>query len=140
MAFSSESFLDIDKTSPPKVRGFRFAGIAAGIKSNGKPDLGVIVADEDVAAAGVYTKNRVRAAPVEIVLAISRGPAGAAASRSSATRVLGSGVVTGRARSEQLARAARLTRSEIVTGRSMRGRRVHRAPRQRDASTNCAPK
>jgi glutamate N-acetyltransferase/amino-acid N-acetyltransferase len=66
MAFSSESFVDIDRVAPPKVRGFRFAGIAAGIKSNGKPDLGVIVADEDVAAAGVYTKNRVRAAPVEI--------------------------------------------------------------------------
>jgi glutamate N-acetyltransferase/amino-acid N-acetyltransferase len=66
MAFSSDSFLDIDRSAPPKVRGFRFAGIAAGIKANGKPDLGVIVADEDVAAAGVYTKNRVRAAPVEI--------------------------------------------------------------------------
>ena len=66
MTFSADAFLDIDKTSPPKVRGFRFAGIAAGIKSNGKPDLGLILADEDVAAAGVYTKNRVRAAPVEI--------------------------------------------------------------------------
>ena len=66
MAFSSDSFVDIDRSAPPKVRGFRFAGIAAGIKANGKPDLGVIVADEDVAAAGVYTKNRVRAAPVEI--------------------------------------------------------------------------
>jgi glutamate N-acetyltransferase/amino-acid N-acetyltransferase len=66
MAFSRESFVDIDRAAPPKVRGFRFAGIAAGIKANGKPDLGVIVADEDVAAAGVYTRNRVRAAPVEI--------------------------------------------------------------------------
>lgn len=66
MAFSSTPFLDIDHVAPPKVRGFRFAGIAAGIKANGKPDLGLIVADEPVAAAGVYTKNRVRAAPVEI--------------------------------------------------------------------------
>jgi glutamate N-acetyltransferase/amino-acid N-acetyltransferase len=48
------------------VKGFRFAGIAAGIKANGQPDLGLIVADEDVAAAGVYTRNRVRAAPVVI--------------------------------------------------------------------------
>jgi glutamate N-acetyltransferase/amino-acid N-acetyltransferase len=44
--------------------GFRFAGIAAGVKSNGRPDLGLIVADGDVAAAGVFTRNRVRAAPV----------------------------------------------------------------------------
>jgi glutamate N-acetyltransferase/amino-acid N-acetyltransferase len=66
MPFSSEPFVDIDRAAPPKVRGFRFAGIAAGIKTNGKPDLGLILADEDVAVAGVYTRNRVRAAPVEI--------------------------------------------------------------------------
>jgi glutamate N-acetyltransferase/amino-acid N-acetyltransferase len=62
MPFSSEPFVDIDRAAPPKVRGFRFAGI----KTNGKPDLGLILADEDVAVAGVYTRNRVRAAPVEI--------------------------------------------------------------------------
>lgn len=66
MTFSSDAELDIDRQAPPKVKGFRFAGIAAGIKANGKPDLGLIVADEPVAAAGVYTRNRVRAAPVEI--------------------------------------------------------------------------
>lgn len=46
------------------VPGFRFAGIAAGIKANGKPDLGLIVADEAVPTAAVYTKNLVQAAPV----------------------------------------------------------------------------
>lgn len=66
MTFSSAPEIDIDRAAPPKVRGFRFAGIAAGIKANGKPDLGLIVADEPVAVAGVYTRNRVRAAPVEI--------------------------------------------------------------------------
>jgi len=66
MTFSSDAFLDIDKASPPRVRGFRFAGIAAGIKANGKPDLGVIIADEPASAAGVYTRNRVRAAPVDL--------------------------------------------------------------------------
>lgn len=45
------------------VAGFRFAGLACGIKG-GAPDLGLILADEDVAAAGVFTKNRVCAAPV----------------------------------------------------------------------------
>src|SRR5690242_1039677 len=46
------------------VPGFRFAGVAAGIKANGKPDLGLIVADEPVPTAAVYTRNLVQAAPV----------------------------------------------------------------------------
>ena len=46
------------------VAGFRFGGIAAGIKESGKPDLALLVADEDVAAAAVFTQNRVKAAPV----------------------------------------------------------------------------
>lgn len=46
--------------------GFRFAGVTAGIKSGQRPDLGLIVADEDVPVAAVFTRNRVRAAPVEL--------------------------------------------------------------------------
>jgi len=50
---------------PMRVRGFRFAGIAAGLRSEaGRKDLGIIVADRPVAAAGVFTENRVKAAPV----------------------------------------------------------------------------
>ncbi|MGD9973583.1 MAG: bifunctional glutamate N-acetyltransferase/amino-acid acetyltransferase ArgJ [Desulfatirhabdiaceae bacterium] len=45
-------------------KGFRAAGIAAGIKKNGKRDLGLIVSDVPATAAGVFTKNRVKAAPV----------------------------------------------------------------------------
>ncbi|MEM0926285.1 MAG: bifunctional glutamate N-acetyltransferase/amino-acid acetyltransferase ArgJ [Planctomycetota bacterium] len=44
--------------------GFRFSGVACGIKPSGKPDLCLVVADEDVVAAGVYTQNQVVAAPV----------------------------------------------------------------------------
>src|SRR5579875_1502160 len=45
--------------------GFRAAGVAAGIKSSGAPDLAQVVNDgpDDVAAA-VFTTNRVQAAPV----------------------------------------------------------------------------
>src|SRR5690606_12462608 len=50
----------------PKVEGFRFAGLHAGIKQNGRPDLGLVVADGPVPTAAVFTRNRVRAAPVEI--------------------------------------------------------------------------
>ncbi|WP_075097973.1 bifunctional glutamate N-acetyltransferase/amino-acid acetyltransferase ArgJ [Sandaracinus amylolyticus] len=48
------------------VPGFRLAGISAGIKANGRPDLALIVADEPVSVAGVFTKNRVQAAPVRV--------------------------------------------------------------------------
>ncbi len=48
----------------PRVRGFRFSGIHCGIKSNGHADLALIAADEPSAAAGVFTQNLVRAAPV----------------------------------------------------------------------------
>jgi glutamate N-acetyltransferase/amino-acid N-acetyltransferase len=45
------------------VPGFRFAAVNAGIKKR-KLDMGLIVADVPAAAAGVFTRNRFRAAPV----------------------------------------------------------------------------
>jgi glutamate N-acetyltransferase/amino-acid N-acetyltransferase len=48
------------------VPGFRFAATAAGIKKPGILDLSLIVADTPAAAAGVFTRNRVKAAPVLI--------------------------------------------------------------------------
>jgi glutamate N-acetyltransferase / amino-acid N-acetyltransferase len=44
--------------------GFRAAGIACGIKSNGKPDLAVIASDLPAIAAAVFTTNRAQAAPI----------------------------------------------------------------------------
>ncbi|MET7455430.1 bifunctional glutamate N-acetyltransferase/amino-acid acetyltransferase ArgJ [Streptomyces sp. NPDC005574] len=47
------------------AQGFRAAGIAAGIKQNGNPDLALVVnTGPRRAAAGVFTSNRVKAAPV----------------------------------------------------------------------------
>ncbi|MDH2392249.1 MULTISPECIES: bifunctional glutamate N-acetyltransferase/amino-acid acetyltransferase ArgJ [Streptomyces] len=47
------------------AQGFTAAGIAAGIKENGNPDLAVVVNNGPRrAAAGVFTSNRVKAAPV----------------------------------------------------------------------------
>ncbi|WP_405655104.1 bifunctional glutamate N-acetyltransferase/amino-acid acetyltransferase ArgJ [Streptomyces sp. RK9] len=47
------------------AKGFRAAGIAAGIKESGNPDLALVVNDGPrLAAAGVFTSNRVKAAPV----------------------------------------------------------------------------
>ncbi|MEV0336374.1 bifunctional glutamate N-acetyltransferase/amino-acid acetyltransferase ArgJ [Nocardia sp. NPDC050717] len=45
--------------------GFRAAGIAAGIKASGKPDLALVLNEgPEYAAAGVFTTNQVKAAPV----------------------------------------------------------------------------
>ncbi|GGU42689.1 bifunctional glutamate N-acetyltransferase/amino-acid acetyltransferase ArgJ [Streptomyces daghestanicus] len=47
------------------AKGFTAAGIAAGIKGNGNPDLALVVnTGPRRAAAGVFTSNRVKAAPV----------------------------------------------------------------------------
>ena len=47
-------------------RGFRAAGVAAHIKSlqSAKRDCALIVSDAPAAVAGVFTTNRVKAAPV----------------------------------------------------------------------------
>ncbi|WP_337829800.1 bifunctional glutamate N-acetyltransferase/amino-acid acetyltransferase ArgJ [Pseudonocardia sp. TMWB2A] len=47
------------------AQGFRAAGIAAGIKKSGKADLALVVNDGPrTEAAGVFTRNKVKAAPV----------------------------------------------------------------------------
>lgn len=47
------------------AQGFTAAGVAAGIKQNGNPDLALVVNNGPRrAAAGVFTSNRVKAAPV----------------------------------------------------------------------------
>lgn len=49
-------------TSP---KGFRAAGVAAGLKPSGARDVALVVNDgPEFAAAGVFTSNRVKAAPV----------------------------------------------------------------------------
>ena len=46
-------------------RGYRAAGIKAGLKPSGLPDLALIVSDVDAIAAGVFTTSVVRAAPID---------------------------------------------------------------------------
>jgi glutamate N-acetyltransferase / amino-acid N-acetyltransferase len=52
------------------VPGYKTWGIHCGIKKTDKKDLAVIVSDRDAAMAGVFTKNRVKAASV--VLGMSK--------------------------------------------------------------------
>lgn len=49
-----------------KIKGFRFAACAAGIKKSGKLDLGLIVSSTPARCAAVYTTNKVVAAPIVI--------------------------------------------------------------------------
>ncbi|OLP19548.1 bifunctional ornithine acetyltransferase/N-acetylglutamate synthase [Leptolyngbya sp. 'hensonii'] len=46
-------------------RGYQAAGITAGLKPSGLPDLALILSEGDAIAAGVFTTNQVRAACVD---------------------------------------------------------------------------
>ena len=46
--------------------GFRAAGVSAGIKANGNPDLALLVSDTPAHAAAVFTTNKAIAAPVVV--------------------------------------------------------------------------
>ncbi len=46
------------------AKGFQAAGVACGIKKTGALDLALVVSDHDCTCAGVFTTNRVQAAPV----------------------------------------------------------------------------
>lgn len=51
--------------SVTSAQGFRAAGVTAGLKASGKPDLALVVNDGPLdVAVGVFTSNRVVAAPV----------------------------------------------------------------------------
>lgn len=48
------------------AKGFTAAGIACGMKGSGKKDLALIFSEGPCVCAGLFTKNRVQAAPVKI--------------------------------------------------------------------------
>ena len=50
--------------SPVVVPGFRFAGVACGLKPSGKKDLSLLVSDVPATAVAAFTTNKVTAAPV----------------------------------------------------------------------------
>jgi len=51
-------------TNPPE--GFLFSACTAGIKASGKPDLALAVAPDGAAAAAIFTRNQIVAAPVTV--------------------------------------------------------------------------
>ena len=46
------------------IKGFTYSAVAAGIRKKERLDLGLIFSEKPAVAAGVFTKNRVKAAPV----------------------------------------------------------------------------
>jgi glutamate N-acetyltransferase/amino-acid N-acetyltransferase len=60
----SASFDVLADGSSTSATGFRAAGIAAGIKASGRPDLGLFASDVPCVAAGTFTQNTFPAAPV----------------------------------------------------------------------------
>lgn len=58
------------------VKGLRAAGVRAGIKASGNPDVALLVSDAPMTCAGLFTKNHFAAAPVLLSrrhLAASKG-------------------------------------------------------------------
>ena len=98
--------------------GFRAAAVMAGIKPSGTPDLAVLVADRDCAAAGPFPTNRVCAAPVRRGLkGICRNSDSFAACVASCWRMRGS-----RASSKCASAVSPMT-SSAVAAKSARPRR-----------------
>ncbi|XAM00212.1 bifunctional glutamate N-acetyltransferase/amino-acid acetyltransferase ArgJ [Phycisphaeraceae bacterium D3-23] len=49
-----------------RPKGFSVASWTCGLKPSGKPDLAIIAADSACAAAGVFTRNKVKGEPVKV--------------------------------------------------------------------------
>lgn len=56
----------MSEQKPPRVKGFKFASRSAGIKKSGRPDLALIFSEVPARCAGVFTTNKVVAAPVVV--------------------------------------------------------------------------
>ncbi|MGB1926076.1 MAG: bifunctional glutamate N-acetyltransferase/amino-acid acetyltransferase ArgJ [Rubripirellula sp.] len=60
----SNSHSDDNRFRDLLPKGFRFAGVACGLKTSGKKDVALLVSDDPLVAGGVYTQNQIVAAPV----------------------------------------------------------------------------
>jgi len=56
----------VKRDSNYSVPGFLGSAVSAGLKKNGRPDLSLIFSQKEAVAAGVFTTNKVKAAPVQL--------------------------------------------------------------------------
>ncbi len=61
----SDKFIWLDQGTCTSPAGYRASGVAAGIKA-GQEDMALLVSDSPAALAGLFTSNRVAAAPVRL--------------------------------------------------------------------------
>ena len=59
------NLIELENGSVTSPKGFRAAGVTAGLKPSGQPDLALLVSDAPAEAAGAFTSNLFAAAPVE---------------------------------------------------------------------------
>ncbi len=90
--------------APPWPRGFSSGGVAAGIKKPGVRDLALIIGDEPLVAAAVFTKNLICAAPIQLSKANL-----AASNGTIAALLINSGCANAATGDEGMARAVRAT-------------------------------
>ena len=64
MTLSVPTVIELTAGGVTAPKGFRAAGVSAGIKANGGLDLALLVSDRPATAAAVFTTNRAQAAPV----------------------------------------------------------------------------
>ena len=67
------NFKELGNGSVTSPKGFRAAGVTAGLKPSGQPDLALLVSDAPAEAAGAFTSNLFAAAPVEWDRKVLRG-------------------------------------------------------------------
>jgi glutamate N-acetyltransferase/amino-acid N-acetyltransferase len=58
--------LKVTKEGINGVKGFKYAGVCCGIKKSGREDMTLIYSETPAAAAGMFTTNKTKAAPVLI--------------------------------------------------------------------------
>ncbi|MYD08437.1 MAG: bifunctional glutamate N-acetyltransferase/amino-acid acetyltransferase ArgJ [Chloroflexi bacterium] len=111
----------MSKISPSieSVAGFRAAGVHAGLKKDGALDFALIVSEADCVAAGVFTRNKVKAAPV--LLDMERLANDAESIRAVATNTISANACTGaiglqnaRATSDLVAEALDIAAEQVL--------------------------
>ncbi len=106
-------------SSIESVSGYRAAGVHAGLKKDGALDFSLVVSDVDCVAAGVFTRNKVKAAPV--LLDMERLAGGAESIRAVATNTISANACTGaiglenaRATSDMVAEALDISAEQVL--------------------------
>ena len=112
-------FAEPELLSPDLLpKGYEFASTACGLKANGRPDLALITSDTPAVAAGVFTRNRVKAAPVLVSqehLRVAGGIRAIIANSGNANCATGaSGLATSRATTAAVARELGCSPEEVL--------------------------